>query len=301
MRPITCGCDHCGVPILSYDPAWTDPKSSWWVKARRAETHIAELDRLVNAYRESEPFSLTSEPTDKPERTAYRLRFSTPVPIEISAVVGDILNNLRGALESLTYEMARLGVGGTFADADQERTATFPICATPEAFDEFFKRCEGKKKGALAFTDQAKDALRQAQPFINIEQAGGPDVMEFSYEDWLPLSELYRLHTMWNIDKHRRLAVVAWRPDLIWWGGDGVQQLLDGEATFVDDSVLLYTEGRDTEIHVEYKLVLIDDPARTVGTFGPAEDVTEVVARMYDHIVNAVVFPRIFHVMSATA
>ena len=291
------------MPFLSYDPAWTDPKSSWWVKAKRAETHLAELNRLVGAYRDSEPYSLIPEPTDMPERTAYRLRFFTPVPIEISAVVGDILNNLRGALENLAYEIARLGVGGIFADADQERTPTFPICATPEKFNEFFKNCEGKKKGALSFTDQAKDALRQAQPFINIEQVGGPDVMEISYEDWSLLSELYRLHTMWNIDKHRRLTVVAWRPDLLWWGGDGVQQLVDGEGTFTDDSVLLYAEGRETEIHVEYKLVLIDDPARAfigTGGAGPAEDVTELMARMYDHIVNAVVFPRIFHVMSET-
>lgn len=292
------------MPYVSYNPAWIDANASWQVKAQRAMIHIAELQRLVSGYRASEPFSLVCEPTDDSNCIAYRLRFSKPVPIEISAVVGDILNNLRGALESLAYEIARIGLGGSFANAKQERAPTFPICSTPEAFDKFI---DAQAKQDLAYTGQAKSALRQVQPFAFLEMAGGPETMETSYEEHSRMSELYRLHQLWNIDKHRRLTVVAWRPDLLWWGSNGPTQrrVVRGDGTAADDSVLFYVEGSDegygTEVNVEYKLALVDDPVHHEGRIGGVEDVTDLMSRLYDHIVRAVVFPQVFTAMSEPA
>jgi hypothetical protein len=112
--------------FVSYDQTWMDQDSSWWTKANRAKVHIDSLRRQVDGYRVSAPYSLTPELTAKPDRLAYRLRFSKPVPV----TVGDVLHNLRAALESLAFEVARRSQGGTLT-AEQEKESTFPICEIP--------------------------------------------------------------------------------------------------------------------------------------------------------------------------
>ena len=99
---ITMGLSRSGSVdgVVSYDQTWMDQDSSWWAKANRANEHIDSLRRQVDEYRASAPYSLTPEPTEKPDRLAYRLRFSKPVPVAVSTTVGDILHNLRAALES---------------------------------------------------------------------------------------------------------------------------------------------------------------------------------------------------------
>jgi hypothetical protein len=147
------GCED-GIVFVAYNQAWMDQSSSWWVKANRAKEHLDSLSRLVDEFRALGPYSLTAEPTEKAGRLAYRLRFSRPVPVALSATVGDVLHNLRAALESLAFEVARRSQGG-FLTADQEKVSTFPICQTPQAFDAFFN---GKK--GLLYDSRARAAFR---------------------------------------------------------------------------------------------------------------------------------------------
>jgi hypothetical protein len=68
-----------------------------------------------------------------------------------------------------------------------------------------------------------------------------------------------------------------------------------------DGSILLYIEGRDDgepfELQHEFNLVLTDDPACRQGI--RSTDMLDLLEQFYDHIVNLVVFPRIFTIMSA--
>jgi hypothetical protein len=285
---------------VNYAPTWDNPTSSWWVKADRARVHIDALSRLVDEYRNSDPYSLTPEKTDDPNRTAYRLRFLKPVPVEISATVGDVLSNLRGALESLAYEIARIGQDGTLT-GEQERYPTFPICPTPEAFEEFFKH---KKIGPL-YNDRARAALRSVQPFVNLEAVfndGTP--MDITYEEWFLLSELHQLNVLWNIDKHRRLALLALWPDtLIWWTSKGPTQrrLIPGDGTMLDGSILFYIDGFDEGqgdgITHEFNLVATDNPGFPNTGVGSAENVVSLLDRMHQHITHQV-FAQVFTLMS---
>jgi hypothetical protein len=203
------------VVIVTYDQNWADQRSSWWAKANRAKEHIDSLRRQVNTFRAAEPYSLTPEPTEKLGRLAYRLRFHTPVPVAISATVGDVLHNLRAALESLAFEIAKNSHGGTLS-ADQEKASTFPMCKDPKAFDTFVRR----KKGL--YDSRAYKAFRSVQPFVNLEEAHRIGVaLDKSFEEEFQWSELHRLDIMWNIDKHRRLSLMTWWPDLIYWSSDG--------------------------------------------------------------------------------
>lgn len=270
-----------GTVFVTYDQAWVDQGSSWWAKANRAKEHIVSLRQQVDEFRAYGPYSLTPQPTEVPCRLAYRLRFSKPVPVAISTTVGDALHNLRATLENLAFEVARRSMDKN-VPADLERASTFPICQTPEAFDAFFK---GKRE--LLYDSRARAAFRSVQPFVNLEEAHKLGVaLERSFEDEARWSELYRLDALWNIDKHRRLALMAWWPDLIYWGSDGPssRRLLPGDGTLADGSILFYIEGADDgqgdEVSHEFNLVLTDDPAFS-RKHGSTDDVVDLLERWH--------------------
>jgi hypothetical protein len=284
--------------FVSYDQTWMDQRSSWWAKANRAKEHIDSLRRQVDEFRASAPYSLTPEPTEKPDRLAYRLRYSKPVPVAIGTTVGDVLHNLRAALESLAFEVARRGQGGTLT-AKQEKESTFPICETPDVLDAFFTGRKG-----LLYDRRARAALRSVQPFVNLEEAHKLGVaLNRSFGEDFRWSVLHRLDTLWNIDKHRRLTLMAWWPDLIWWGSNGTsnRRALPGDGTLADGSILLYIEGTDegqsSELNHEFNLVLTDDPAYSRHE-GATDDVVSLLEHWHQHIVGLVVFPRVFTIMS---
>lgn len=266
-----------------------------------ARKHVDSLRRQVNEFRKSAPYSLTPEPTQKPGRLAYRLRLLKPVPVAISTTIGDVLSNLRAALESLAFEMARRTQGGSLS-ARQEAASTFPICETPQAFDDFFNK-HGMVRRSL-YDARAQAAFRSVQPFTNLEEAqkmGAARDRSFSEEyRW---DNLQRLDTLWNIDKHRRLTLMTWWPDLIYWGSDGPsnRRAFPGDGTLANESVLLYIEGADEgqgdELQHEFNLVLTDDPAHSGTDDGTTEDVVRLLQHWHREIVG-LTFPRIFTAMS---
>ena len=68
-------------------------------------------DRAARLLPRDEPFRIEEEPTDQPEKLAARLRLLQPIPAEIPLIVGDILHNLRSALDSLVYELTTQAAG----------------------------------------------------------------------------------------------------------------------------------------------------------------------------------------------
>jgi len=93
----------------------------------------------VAEFRASEPYTVVPRPTDMPGRTEYRLYIHKPMPVEISTPIGDILHDLRSALDSLAYEIARRGLDRPMT-AEEKRACVFPVTKTPERFDQFFDK-----------------------------------------------------------------------------------------------------------------------------------------------------------------
>jgi hypothetical protein len=127
---------------MTFDQSWLDRTSAWWAKADRAHNHLRSLDQLVAKFRASEPYMVVPRPTDIPGRTEYRLHIHNPMPPEISTTIGDILHNLRSALDSLAYEIALRGVDRPLT-AKEERACVFPVRDTPEQFEQFFNEVFG--------------------------------------------------------------------------------------------------------------------------------------------------------------
>jgi hypothetical protein len=81
---------------------------------------------LTSEFRESKPYTVIPQSTDTSGRTEYRLRIHKPMPVEISTTVGDVLHNLRSALDSLAHEIARRGLNRPMT-AEKEQASAFPI------------------------------------------------------------------------------------------------------------------------------------------------------------------------------
>src|SRR5574341_960468 len=95
------------------------------------------------------------------------------------------------------------------------------------------------------------------------------------------------------IDKRRRLALMAWWPDIIYWGSNGPsnRRAFPGDGTFADGSILLYIEGADEgqsdELSHKFNLVLTDDPV-PLRDQEPPDDVVDLLERWHNYIVGRV-------------
>ena len=128
---------------------------------------------------------------------------------------------------------------------------------------------------------------RTVQPFVNLEQAHLLGVgRERSFPDEFGWTLLQRLDA------------------LFYWTSNGPTSriALPGDGTMADGSVLLYIEGPDDShgsgLQHEFKLVLADDPALRRGQ-DVIVDVLDLLEQFYEHVVQLVVFPRVFTIMSA--
>lgn len=283
---------------MTIDPTWLDPTASWNAKAGRASEHAESLRRLITDFLDSRPFALTPEPTEQPERIAYRLRCHRDVPISVSTTVGDVLHNLRSALDSLAFELARRSRGGSLS-VEQERLPYFPICVSPDDFDHRFV----SDKRASLYDDRELEALRAAQWFVTAERNQAVGVSLESYEDGFRWSLLRRLDKLWNVDKHRRLMLTAGWPGTVFWRSHGRsnRRRLPGDDTMEDGSVAFYVEGTDEgmgneiaygfNVRFKYDPALDDAPDYT-------HDVLTEMEELHRHVVHDV-FPRVFAVMSS--
>jgi len=122
------------------DQGWSDPQSPWWVKLRRAQVHIDEVQQRVAVLQDAEPWSILRELADS-DGWAYLFRVHQPIPADLSAAVGDAVANMRAALDYVAYELARHHVG-TMDDVEEAAT-WFPIFEDKAAFDRFFTSAAG--------------------------------------------------------------------------------------------------------------------------------------------------------------
>jgi hypothetical protein len=292
---------------MMYDPSWLDRTSAWWAKADRAQNHLRSLDRLVAEFRASEPYTVVPRPTDIPGRTEYRLHIHKQMPVEIGTTIGDILHNLRSALDSLAYEIALRGLDRPMT-TKEERACVFPVTETPERFDQFLDETsnhEPTRIRSALYGDQARAAFRSVQPFRIHEEAMllGVQVTD-TYEQDYRWSQLYRLTQLSNLDKHRRLTLTVWWPDLVYWmsNGPSKRRWFGGDGTFTHGSVLGYMVGQDAdagdEVFHDFNLVLADDPTHDASDpTSNTPDVVEMLERWHQYITGWV-FGGVFGMMS---
>jgi hypothetical protein len=162
------------------------------VKVDRAHKHISDLENAMADFRHNGPvpFQIPHEDnTQTGERTFY-LSVNREIPVEWSALIGDICQNLRSALDHLAWHLV---TSSPVTPKAKEKDIYFPIF---ESASEYKAKKMTKIKG---MTDAAIRAIDEVEPYYRpeIEPGIGKGV------------QLFCLHEINRLDKHR-LLIPTW-------------------------------------------------------------------------------------------
>jgi hypothetical protein len=151
------------------------------MKVQRAMRHLDDLRKAIESFFESKPYKCSGKPDLRARKIEYTMDSVEKVPDEIPLIVGDLIQNLRTALDQTAYKLYLKGTGG----GSVSTKIYFPIFDSQKQYDD---NKGGRTQGILA-ADLAKiDAI---QPY-----KGGNDL-------------LWAVHKLNNIDKHRLLLAVG--------------------------------------------------------------------------------------------
>lgn len=166
-------------------PSLFDPD----LKRQWAKLRLDELAAEIAIIQESNNPKLTAE--DDLENSRYVFRFQGMHDARVFQAAlraGDFIYNLRAALDHLAWQLALLGGGWPSMEV------CFPICEKDNARARGFI-----KRSTVGIPDPAVTVIESFQPYH-----AGSDFRS---------THLWRLHKLWNIDKHRHLTPHAIVPE----------------------------------------------------------------------------------------
>jgi hypothetical protein len=180
------------------------------LKIGRAQTHLDELKERLGVVLDPDRYDFPVQLDPKTKRHAYKVRGLPAVDPEWSILVGEILYQLRSALDHLAWQLVKLD-GGTPTTQTQ-----FPIR------DSFLTK-NGNRMRLRQLMPEIGDRdilrmLNRNQPYY-----GGEDGTLRTPDD-AHRHGLWILKTLNNIDKHRLLLVVVHtlRIEGMYWGDSPV-------------------------------------------------------------------------------
>jgi hypothetical protein len=169
------------------------------LKTERANKHITELQGAILAFKATDPHEVSAKRDPQTRKLIYYVHKADPVPNDIALIAGDILQNLRSAIDYLAYQLV-------LAAANEPTIHTsFPIFDTS---DKYKSGVQGKVKG---MTEMAIKAIDAVEPY----QGGKGEI-------------LWRIHRLNNIDKHRLIFTCGIAPGQFNFGRHiGVERLTE--------------------------------------------------------------------------
>lgn len=189
--------------------------TSWWLKVDRAQKHLREFERAIGRPRKRRPYTedVRIEPDSGHYRWSVRLQVTGDPDFGLAVIAGDVLHNLRTALDHCAVAVA---------PPQQASVAAFPLVTEDfwceDESGRFIRTDDEARRGREIFArrtkgmpDGALAVVESAQPY---RRAGDPRLS--------PLGLLSRLE---NADKHRQLLITQYVFDvshLPWVGPDGL-------------------------------------------------------------------------------
>ena len=152
------------------------------VKIERAKKHFVELNETCLAFQQTNPYEVDVKRDPETRNLIYYVFRVDPVPDSLGAIAGDFIQNLRSALDHLIRHLMEVR-GITRFDTE----SNFPIGS--DAKDYSKTKLRGMEK---ILRKDAVDALRSIEAY-----KGGRG------------HQLWVLHRLNNIDKHRLLITVS--------------------------------------------------------------------------------------------
>lgn len=152
------------------------------LKVERAKKHWLALEAAWSDFFNEKAYTIgIRDDIDKAVRVFY-LASAKDIPYEIPIIVGDVIQNLRSALDHLAYQLVIVGTNSAGPHPD----ASFPAA---EDAKKYKAMRDGKKTKGMR--EAAKDAIDAIEPY-----GGGKG------------AALWHLQCLNNIDKHRLLLTV---------------------------------------------------------------------------------------------
>jgi len=194
-----------------------------------AEKRMADLKGQIHAYGKRYADAVTVQP-DAQQATGFRAIYPSAavsaIPTQISILVGEVIYNLRAALDYLAFELALLD-SGRVQDFTQ-----FPVCDSPEKF--------------------AKKRASDLKGFNQIHVATIEALQPYRGCDWTR-----RLQEISNPDKHQRLtergssvAVEVMMPGYTYRASDPAQNL------FVTKRVAKGADGVEVDVQLVTSVIV---------------------------------------------
>jgi hypothetical protein len=208
-------------------------------KIRRARKHLVELEAEVGDFVASRPVKFNVETIENSGGRSFNFHMHmAPLSENVGAIVGDVIHNLRAALDLTAAEMVR-------ATGEDDKGVYFPFCENAEDLDGMIKRRNFDRAGADAVA-----LLQTLKPYRNGNVA------------------LRVIHDLDIHDKHRALipsAMSAASPIVRMWDDDGTinPQIIGDPAAPTDIKIMFPNEvglqGRELIPTLHELVQLVDD------------------------------------------
>jgi hypothetical protein len=166
-----------------------------WPKVERAKKHILDLERAITAFHKTNPYAVSTKRNPQTRQLIYYISRVDPIPLNLAAISGDVIHNLRTALDYLHQHL--LMVGTHTAAPSKGKDAAFYIDGHFDP-NHYKTSAPAKVKGLRR---DAIDILNRIEPY-----KGGKG------------HNLWIINELNNIDKHRALVMVgaAYRSVSMW-------------------------------------------------------------------------------------
>lgn len=198
------------------------PFEGCWERIARAEEHVQASARVWNEFIEKQRFDPCVRVEPDGTGGIYVVQ-NAPLPSILSLELGEMLYQLRGALDGCVYQAAILETGQN--PPPNEEALEFPICPSPEAF----KRANRK---IAPLTGKRREIIEAVQPYN--APALDPEHTVLNFNRALEI-----LNDWARKDRHRKLHVVgAWvsnaRPQIRIPQGTDLAYFLVTDETFLE-------------------------------------------------------------------
>jgi hypothetical protein len=225
------------------------------IKVERARQHRGELKKQLDGWRKSKPYSVIVEIDSQTQEQLFKVGTEPSSPPDLP-VIGDILYNLRSALDHLAWQLVLK------AKATTTNKTEFPIFNDPNSW----KRDSPRKMAGM--NDLMQRRIRDHQPCFGKNH----------YRN----DALWGLQEYGNTDKHRALLVVpVSTQDMLW--SPGGNPLLTYKGPVSQGTVLVrFPPGQyQSQLHAMPSIAFSEPPSQ-------GEDV-QYKLRFMELTVNAIV------------
>ncbi|MBL8821753.1 MAG: hypothetical protein JNJ77_04130 [Planctomycetia bacterium] len=150
-------------------------------KLNRAQTHLEELIVVVEKFMNENEDPYVIEEDIATGAMQYKVKFKTPIPEILPVLIGDVIHNLRCALDHLIWQLVESN-----GQIPHNRTS-FVVCKIKNSYDS------AKSNALRGLSNEVLDLFESIQP----------------YNSNSGIQQLTILDDLDNYDKHRKLVVGA--------------------------------------------------------------------------------------------